>query len=86
MEARAAHVMEAFAWSYLQSANGSFEYRTASERWPEGRVVQCRLSVDEDSSSATACLHRDPVARFILPNDELQTRIPAARFPRFADT
>jgi len=52
----------------------------------EGRVVQCRLSVDEDSSSATACLHRDPVARFILPNDELQTRIPAARFPRFADT
>ena len=52
----------------------------------EGRAVQCGLSVDEDSSSATACLHRDPVARFILPNDELQTRIPAARFPRFADT
>jgi hypothetical protein len=25
------------------------------------------------------------VARFILPDEELQTRIPAARFPRFAD-
>jgi hypothetical protein len=44
------------------------------------------LSVDEDSSSSTTALHRDPAARFILPNDELQTRIPAARFPRFADT
>jgi hypothetical protein len=39
MEARAAHVMEAFAWSYLQSANGSFEYRTASERWPASKAA-----------------------------------------------
>jgi hypothetical protein len=48
MEARAAHVMEAFAWSYLQSANGSFEYRTASERWPASKAAQfnaaCRLT------------------------------------------
>jgi hypothetical protein len=30
-------------------------------------------------------LHCDPATYFILPNDELQTCIPAAGFSRFAD-
>jgi hypothetical protein len=32
-----------------------------------------------------SALHHDPAARFILPNDEMQTRISVARFPPFAD-
>ena len=73
--------------SYLQSLNGSFEHRTASARCPrlESRVVQSGLPIDENSSSAAVALHDNPTTNFILPNDELQTCIPAASFPRFAD-
>ena len=73
--------------NYLQSLNGSFEHRTASARWPEleSRVVQSGLPIDEHSSSAAMALHDNPTARFILPNDELQTRIPVVSVPSFAD-
>ena len=73
--------------SYLQSLNGSFEHRTASDRWPEleGSVIQSGLPIGENSSSAALAFHDNPMARFILPNNELQTCIPVVSFPSFAD-
>jgi hypothetical protein len=51
----------------------------------ESRVVHGGLPIDENSSSAAVAFHGNPMARFILADDELQTRIPVASFPRFAD-
>jgi hypothetical protein len=51
----------------------------------ESRVVQSGLPIDENSASAAMALHDNPTARFILPNNELQTCIPAVSFPSFAD-
>jgi hypothetical protein len=51
----------------------------------ESRVVQSGLPIDENSSSAAMALHDNPTARFILPNDELQTCIPVGSVPSFVD-
>ena len=51
----------------------------------ERRVFQGGVSINEDPSSSTGALHRNPVARFILPNDELQALALATRLLRFAD-
>jgi hypothetical protein len=51
----------------------------------EGRVVHGGLPINENSSSAAVALHDNPMASFILPNDELQTCIPVVSFPSFAD-
>jgi hypothetical protein len=51
----------------------------------ESRVVHSGLPINENSSSAAVALHDDPMARFILPDNELQTCIPVVSFPSFAD-
>src|SRR5208283_4175948 len=51
----------------------------------ESRVVQSGLPINENSSSAAMALHDNPTARFILPNNELQTCIPVVSFLSFAE-
>jgi hypothetical protein len=51
----------------------------------ESRVVHSGLPINENSSSAAMALHDNPTTRFILPNDELQTRVPVVSFPSSAD-
>jgi DDE_Tnp_1-associated len=51
----------------------------------ESRVVQSSLPTDENPSSAAAALQSNPMASFILPNDELQTLSVVLRVTRFAD-
>ncbi len=51
----------------------------------ESRVVHSGLPINENSSSAAMALDDNPTTRFILPNDELQTRVPVVSFPSSAD-